>query len=122
MRCRAPLHIWLNLRTPGGGLIKTLAIVSVLFVCLAACGPIDSLKEGYAHSQAVSADLEKSFGVKSFVGFNWNNGSLTSVNITFQGIPTNAALAEITAKSTQVVLSKFKQKPKQVIVAFVVQP
>ena len=35
---------------------------------------------------------------------------------------TNAALAEITAKSTQVVLSKFKQKPKQVIVAFVVQP
>jgi hypothetical protein len=66
--------------------------------------------------------LEKSLGVKSFIGFNWNNGSLASVNVTFQGIPPNVPLAEIVAKSRQAVISEFKQTPKQIVVAFVLQP
>lgn len=89
---------------------------------LAACGPIDSLKEGFAHSQAVSAELEKSLGLKSFVGFNWNNGSLTSVSVTFEGVPSGVPLADIVAKSKQAVIAEFKQTPKQVVVAFTVEP
>ena len=60
--------------------------------------------------------------MKSFVGFNWHNGSLTSVNVTFQGIPPNVPLAEIAAKSKQAVVSQFKQKPKQVVLAFTLEP
>jgi len=94
----------------------------VLSIWLAACGPIDSLKEGYAHSQAVSTALEKSLGVKPFVGFNWHNGALTSVNVTFQGIPPNVPLTEIVSKSTEAITSQFKQKPEQIVVAFTVKP
>lgn len=91
-------------------------------IWLTGCGPIDSLKEGFAHSQAVSAELEKALGVRSFVGFNWNNGALTSVNVTFEGIPPNVPLAEIVAKSQEAITSQFKQKPEQVVVGFAIKP
>jgi len=55
--------------------------IGLCLALLAGCAPIDSLREGFTHSQAVSARLEKSVGLKSFVGFNWNIGSLTTVNV-----------------------------------------
>jgi hypothetical protein len=94
----------------------------VLVALIAACGPLDTMKEGFAHSKAVSDELERSLGLKSFVGFNWNNGSLTSVNVTFQGIPANISLAEIAAKSKQAIAAEFKQTPKQVVIAFSIEP
>lgn len=51
----------------------------VLIVTVTACDGIDTMHEGLAHSQAVSGELEKTVGLKSFVGFNWHNSSLTSV-------------------------------------------
>lgn len=92
-----------------------------LAVLLAAWGPFDSMKEGLQHSEAVSAELEKSIGVKPFVGFNWNNGSLTSVNVTFQGVP-QVELPEIARKAKAAVISEFKQTPKQVVIAFAIEP
>lgn len=89
---------------------------------LSGCGPIDSMKEGFAHSTAVSQALEKSLGTKSQVGFNWANGSLRSVSVNFQGIPANATLAEVIAKSKEAVAAEFKQTPRQIVVAFVVEP
>ena len=115
--------ITIDLQTSKEAPIKPyLSLLAALPLLLFGCGPVDSLKEGFAHSQAVAADLEKSLGVKSFVGFNWNNGSLTSVNVTFQGIPPNVPLAEIAAKSKAAVTSQFKQTPKQVVVSFVIEP
>jgi hypothetical protein len=98
--------------------IAALALLSMM----AGCGPIDSLKEGFAHSQAVSAELEKSLGLKSLVGFNWHNGSLTSVNVTFQGVPGNVPLADVVDQSKRAVIAEFKQTPKQIVVAFAVEP
>jgi hypothetical protein len=98
------------------------AIIALLAVTITACGQIDSMKEGFAHSEAVSKNLEKSLGVKPFVGFNWYNGSLTSVNVTFQGIPPNTALADITEKSKQAVVAEFQQTPTEIVVAFRVTP
>ena len=89
-------------------------------LALAGCDAVDSMRNGFQHSEAVSAELEKSLGTKSFVGFNWNNGSLTSVNVTFQGIPNNHALPEIIEISRQAVLKEFKQEPKQIIVSFAI--
>jgi len=80
------------------------------------------VKGAFAHSEAVSADLEKSLGLKPLVGFTWNNGSLTSVNVTFPGIPPNASLAEIVASSKQAIRAEFKQMPQRIIVGFNVQP
>ena len=94
----------------------------VVALALAGCGPIDTMKEGFAHSQAVSAELEKSLGVKSSVGFNWTNGSLASVNVTFEGIPSNLTLSEIAAKAKQVVSAEFKQTPTKLVVAFAIDP
>ena len=99
-----------------------LAPIIVLLATLTACDQIDSMKEGFAHSQAVSAELEKTLGLKSFVGFNWNNGSLTSVNVTFQGLPKNVALSDIAEKSKQAVVSEFKQTPKQIVIGFSIEP
>ena len=96
---------------------RVLAVMSI-GLALTACDPVDTLKEGFAHSKAVSESLEKTLGVKSFVGFNWSNGSLDSVSVTFEGIPANVPLADIVEKSKQAVASEFKQLPSQVVISF----
>ncbi len=102
-------------------MLKRAALIAAVAGTLAGCSPIDAMKEGFAHSQAVSLKLEKSLGLKSVVGFNWHNGTLTSVNVTFQGIPSNNTLPEIAAKSKEAVISEFKQTPKQVVIAFAME-
>ena len=99
-------------------------IVTVLVatVALSACGAVDTMKDGFAHSQAVSADLEKSLGLKSFVGFNFFNGQLASVSVTFDGIPSQKSLIDITEASKQAVTAEFKQTPRELIVSFKVHP
>lgn len=89
---------------------------------LTACNAVDTMTEGFAHSKAVADKLEKAVGVKSFVGFNWNNGSLTSVSVTFEGIPKDVVLADIAAKSKQTIVEEFKQTPKQVVISFSIEP
>jgi hypothetical protein len=85
---------------------------------LCGCDGIDTMTEGFGHSQAVSTKLEKSLGLKSQVGFSWNNGVLSSVTITFDGVPTAHGLPELVSKSTEAVLAEFKQTPKAIVVAF----
>ena len=102
----------------------TRSLQAILIVGLAqllyGCNPIEMLQEQLAHSRAVSASLEKSTGLKSEVGFNWNNGKLVSVNVMFQGMPTNVALPELAEKSKAAVLSEFKENPKQLVISFIV--
>ena len=99
-----------------------LVACALFAVLISGCDSVDSLKEGFAHSEAVSASLEKSLGEKPFVGFSWNNGSLTSVSITFKGIPRNAGLADIAGEARTAVLAEFKQTPKQVVISFSIEP
>lgn len=98
----------------------------VLFVVLAlainGCDAVDSMRNGFEHSQAVSAALEKSLGLKSFVGFNWNNGSLSSVTVAFDGLPTDRSLQEISEATRSAVLREFKQEPKKIVVSFSISP
>ena len=91
---------------------------AILLLALAACGPVDTLKEGFAHSQAVSTDLEKSLGLKSFVGFNWSNGNLDAVNVQFEGLPANVTLADIAQRTREAIVAEFKQTPSRVVIAF----
>jgi hypothetical protein len=101
-----------------------IAIAAILLstAALVACDAWDSLRHGFEHSQAVSADLEKSLGMKSFVGFSWNNGYLTSVTVSFEGLPKDRSLDEIAEHSRKAVLRHFKQEPKQLVIAFALTP
>ena len=94
--------------------IITLVAASVL---LAACDAVDSMTEGYSHAEAVSTKLENSLGLKSQVGFNWHNGTLVSVTVTFSGVPNTPSLADISAHARDAVRAEFKQRPKTLVVA-----
>ena len=91
-------------------------------LALVGCDAVDSMRNGFGHSQAVSTQLEKALGSKPLVGFNWNNGVLTSVSITFDGVPKDRSLPEITEITREVVLKEFKQTPKKIIVSFAITP
>jgi hypothetical protein len=96
------------------------AVTVALALFISGCNPIEMVQEQLAHSKAVSASLEKSTGLKSEVGFNWNNGKLTSVNVMFHGMPSNVALPELAEKSKAAVLAEFKENPQQLVISFVV--
>jgi hypothetical protein len=103
-------------------MFQRLFLLVVLLISLAGCDAFDTMKEGFAHSEAVSAQLEKTVGLKSQVGFNWVNGSLTSVNVTFAGMPTTGTLSEIAEKTKQAIRSEFKQTPKHILISFSIEP
>jgi hypothetical protein len=90
----------------------------MLATLLAGCGAFDSFKEGFTHTQEVAADLEKSVGAKPFVGFNWHNGSLRNVNVTFKGIPDGKSITEIAALARTSIASHFKQEPTEIVIGF----
>jgi len=82
------------------------------------CNALDTMSEGYKHSQAVADDLEKSIGAKPAVGFNWHNGTLTTVSITFEGIPSAKTTEEIAVMSRNAIRAKFKQKPENIVISY----
>lgn len=116
----------------GGTLKKSIGSILVLLLLpllLSSCGAVDSIKSGvdsiksgFEHSQAVAADLEKAIGKKPFVGFNWNNGSLSDVSITFDSIPAHKSLPEIYEAAKQSIQTQFKQQPQKIIISFAVTP
>ncbi|MET7142311.1 hypothetical protein M3S04_12225 [Xanthomonas sp. PPL139] len=90
-----------------------------VLLALTACGAVDTVKNAYAHSQEVAADLEKSVGSKPMVGFNWANGALVQVTVNFQGVP-HKPLAQIVQLSKDSVATRFEQAPGNVVVTFTV--
>jgi hypothetical protein len=85
---------------------------------LAACDVVDTLKEGMAQSQAMAAELEKSAGSRPFVGFNWNNGKLASVTVTYLDLPKDKALPELAAQARAAAAKHFQAEPEQLVLAF----
>lgn len=94
----------------------------ITLLLLTGCDAVDAVQNGFKHTQAISADLEKSLGMKSQVGFNWNNGVLTSVSINFQDLPKTHRLREIASLVRKEVAHEFKQKPRQITISFSVTP
>ncbi|MEL4892499.1 hypothetical protein PQU63_13315 [Xanthomonas protegens] len=90
-----------------------------VLLALTACGAVDTVKNAYAHSREVAADLEKSVGSKPAVGFNWANGSLVQVTVNFQGVP-RTPLEQIVQLSKSSVATRFQQAPANVVVMFTV--
>jgi hypothetical protein len=101
--------------------LRTIAAFTCL-LGLTACNAVDTVKEGMAHSTAVSEALEKSLGAKPQVGFNWRNGVLTDVSVVFDGLPQTHTLNEISTQAKLAVTTEFKETPERIVISFSVKP
>jgi hypothetical protein len=96
---------------------KSIAII-LLAASLAACGVISTLVDGLKYAKAVEADLQEVTGIKPAVGFNWNNGRLTSVTVTFPRLYEAKPLGELAEAARTAVTKEFKQAPENIVLAF----
>jgi len=96
---------------------KTIAIV-LLASSLAGCGVVDLISKGLSYSNAVAADFERDIGVKPEVGFNWHNGNLQSVTVTFPKVYVGKPLDDLANSVREVVVKEFKQTPDTIVLAF----
>lgn len=91
----------------------------VLFaLTLVGCDAVNTLTEGASHARAVESDLERSTGVKPSVGFNWNNGRLTSVTVQYPSLVESKQLGELAKAVRDSVTTQFKQTPDNIVLAF----
>jgi hypothetical protein len=97
-----------------------IAAALALVLTLAACDAVNTLTDGFSHARAVEKDLEGSTGVKPNVGFNWNNGRLTSVTVTFPRLVESKPLHELAETARASVGREFKQTPDNILLAFAV--
>ena len=95
-----------------------IAAALVLALALAGCDAVDTLKEGFKHSQAVAGDLEGSTGVRPQVGFSWNNGRLTSVTVQYPRLVESKPLHDIAAAARDAISREFKQTPENIVLSF----
>ncbi len=87
-------------------------------ISLTACDVTSTLTEGSKQARAVESALETSTGVKPNVGFNWQNGKLTSVTIIFPAIPETKPLRELADEVRATVGKEFKDGANNVVLAF----
>jgi len=95
--------------------------VAALLACavsLAACDMLNTLADGLKYAKAVESDLERSTGMKPEVGFNWHNGRLETVTVTFPRIYEAKPLREVAEAVRSSVNSQFKQTPDDIVLAF----
>ena len=96
---------------------RALAIV-VLAAALAGCGVVSLFSDGLKYVKATEAELERVIGVKPQVGFNWNNGKLRLVTVTFPSLYEAKPLGELAATVRSVVVKEFKEAPDSIVLAF----
>jgi hypothetical protein len=96
---------------------RTLALAAAL-ATLAACDMVNTVKDGMQLSENAAASIEKQLGAKPQVGFNYMNGSLASVSVSFATAP-EAGLGKIEQVSRAAVVDAFKKEPDTLVVSFV---
>jgi hypothetical protein len=96
---------------------KTIAVV-LLSAGLAACGVVSSLVDGFKYAKAVEDDLQQVTGLKPAVGFNFNNGRLTSVTVSYPSLYDTKPLRELAEATRAAVTKEFKQTPENIVLAF----
>jgi len=95
-----------------------IAAALVFALSLAACDAVNTATEGFSHAKAVESDLELAIGIRPQVGFNWNNGRLTSVTVQFPRINDSKPLSELAQTVRSSVGKQFKQTPENIVLAF----
>jgi hypothetical protein len=95
-----------------------IAAFLLLAISLAACGVANTLVDGFKHVKAVEDDLAASTGLRPQVGFNWVNGRLTVVTVTFPQLYEAKPLGELAETVRRSVTTQFQQTPEHIVVAF----
>lgn len=95
-------------------------IVAILILAagLAACDAMNTLVDGFKHTKAVESSLQQATGLKPAVGFNWNNGRLTSVTVTFPALYDAKPLREFAETVRTAVAKEFRQTPGTIVLGF----
>ena len=94
------------------------AAIFALAVSLAACDMFSTMINGAQYAKAVEAELEASTGLRPQVGFNWHNGTLVTVTVTFPKLYEAKSLRETAALVRRSVTSHFEQTPEDIHLAF----
>ena len=102
--------------------MSKIAVLLVLAISLAGCGVADTLLDGFKHVSAVRNDLAAATGMKPEVGFNWHNGRLNKVTVTFPRLYRDKSLTELAETVRQTVTKEFKQAPDDIVLAFSLGP
>ena len=102
--------------------MKRIVALMVCSIVLIGCGAADTMRNGLAHSNAVETKLLGELGHRSHVGFSWANGHLTTVTVTFDGVPQAKDMKDILVAAERAVRQEFVQTPKRVVVAFALSP
>lgn len=102
--------------------MSKIVVLFVLALSLAACGAVDTLFDGFKHVGAVRNDLAAATGMKPEVGFNWHNGRLNKVTVTFPHLYRDKPLPELAETVRQTVTKEFKQTPDDIVLAFSLGP
>jgi hypothetical protein len=97
--------------------VATLLAV-ILVLGLVGCDSINTLTEGFQHAKEVEMELESSVGMRPHVGFNWSNGSLTTVTVTFPRIDNKRSLPELADTVREAVAKHFQQTPRDIVLGF----
>jgi len=100
---------------------KLIAIAILAATCLAGCGLVETLVNGTKHAHAVEADLEEATGIKPGVGFNWRNGRLVSVTVTFPRLYEAKPVRELADMTRAAVVKEFQETPQSVVLSFALE-
>ena len=95
-----------------------IAALLVVVASLTACDMISTLIDGWKYAKAVEADLEAATGMKPDVGFDWKNGRLVRVTVTFPRLYDAKPLPELAAIVRRAVDGEFKQTAETVVLGF----
>jgi len=98
--------------------MRKLIVIAFAACCLTGCGLVDALFNGMKHSQAVEAALKEATGSKPQVGFNWHNGRLRSVTVTFPSLYGAKSLSELANLTRAAVTKEFQQTPDSIVLGF----
>lgn len=96
-----------------------LVVILLCAVGLAGCDMIKSATNMFEYAKAAAADLEVTTGVKPYVGFNWNNGKLTQVTVTFPRLLEEKPIRELAGLARSAVVKEFNQEPGSIVLSFV---
>ncbi|WP_158818351.1 hypothetical protein [Methylocapsa sp. S129] len=102
--------------------MRKIPIVWLLALVLSSCDGFSAAFDGFRQSNEVAESLEKSSGMKPEVGFNWSNGRLLSVTVTFPRLPKAQSVEELAAATEKAVAASFKQNPEKIVFGFDLQP
>jgi hypothetical protein len=100
---------------------KSVAIIipALIFTLgLAACSVVSTMVDGFKYAKAVEKDLEEVAGMSPGVGFNWKNGRLVSVTVTFPRLYDTKPIGELAEQTRAAVTKEFKQTPDNIVLAF----